>query len=305
MGQFQRLCDRFEIAVGNFGRSCIHSQSNEKAFQAWFAVSVIHEFGLSRVVREVHLDKKQLFTLIRQSPQFDASSIIAGFESGHELFPDLSVMWEPGIDTRHTLTRNTEYADAEALLPQIAVVTELKVTGSTGKPTPKEQIIKDLHKLAVFRSAHDVIKAGDDHRPQIATYLVVMDNYCNRNGVPRCEYSKERMAELMRSLPWPEHIQKPTVILLSPSKRDCDVFSFVTLCSKKGRRAWAALLTCSAVGAARGRAIGFALQAGLWREVAERVTRQTLTPNPSPLSTRARGARGRAAGNVRRSIETG
>lgn len=226
VSQIHRLCRRFEIAVGNFGRSCIRSQSNEKAFQAWFAVSVIHEFGLSRVVREVHLEKPQLFALIRQSPLFEASSIIARFESGNELFPDLSVMWEPDVDTRHTLTRNKEYADARLMLPQIAIVTELKVTGSTSVATPKAQIVNDLEKLAVFRSAHDAIVAGAGPLPEIATYLVVLDNFCDKADFSRPAYSKEKMADLLGSLSWPGHIQKPTIILLSPSNRGCNDYIF-------------------------------------------------------------------------------
>jgi hypothetical protein len=59
----------------------------------------------------------------------------------------------------------------------------------------------------------------------------------------------------------------------------------------KRKRDWVALLTCSAVGAARGQAIRIELPAGLWLEVVERVTSQTLTPDSSPLSTRARGER--------------
>jgi hypothetical protein len=51
------------------------------------------------------------------------------------------------------------------------------------------------------------------------------------------------------------------------------------------------------MGAARGRDIRFESQAGLWREVADRVTSQTLTPathdfvagTPSPFEYKGRG----------------
>jgi len=47
--EIQRISKRFEIALSNFGRSCIDLQANEKAFQAWFAACIIQEFGLSYV----------------------------------------------------------------------------------------------------------------------------------------------------------------------------------------------------------------------------------------------------------------
>lgn len=84
----ERLCRRFEIAVSNFGRSCIGMRANEKAFQAWYAACVIQEFGLSRVYREVHLNKPELFELAQRH------SFTSALEEGNELFPDLSVSWE-------------------------------------------------------------------------------------------------------------------------------------------------------------------------------------------------------------------
>lgn len=67
-------------------RSAYDLSANEKAFQAWYAASVIQEFGLSRVYREIHLMKSELVELV-------PTHILKGFERGNELFPDLSVSW--------------------------------------------------------------------------------------------------------------------------------------------------------------------------------------------------------------------
>lgn len=67
-GELDRLATRFEIAVENFFRSAFELQANEAAYQAWYAASVIAEFGLSRVYREVHLSRKQLADLV--SPDY-------------------------------------------------------------------------------------------------------------------------------------------------------------------------------------------------------------------------------------------
>lgn len=45
MRDLDRLARRFEIAVENFFRSTFDLRANEVAFQAWFAASVIAEFG--------------------------------------------------------------------------------------------------------------------------------------------------------------------------------------------------------------------------------------------------------------------
>jgi hypothetical protein len=44
MSNLARVAARFEIAVGNFVRSAFDLAANEKAFQAWYAASVIQEF---------------------------------------------------------------------------------------------------------------------------------------------------------------------------------------------------------------------------------------------------------------------
>ena len=78
--------ERFEIAVGNFMRSCIDLQANEAAFQAWYATSVAAEFGLARVYREIHVTRDELAEITPNAIRLPDLT-----EKGNEFFPDLSV----------------------------------------------------------------------------------------------------------------------------------------------------------------------------------------------------------------------
>lgn len=190
-------------------------RSNEKAFQGWFAACVIQEFGLSKVYREVHLDKKELFTGISDQP------FVEDLRTGNELFPDLSISWEPDVDTRHTSNRDCNAAE---MLSQMAIVTEFKVTGSTSAATPHVQVLRDLQKLALF----SMVAAGHtEATPRgLATYMVVLDNFNVRK--PHLLYSKERFATFLSDLTeqWPTRIDRPTVLLLSPSEDGCVMHRF-------------------------------------------------------------------------------
>ena len=107
--QIDRITKRFEIAVSNFGRSCIDMQANEKAFQAWYASCIVQEFGLSHVYREIHLGKSELFRLA------PANELTKNLRKGNELFPDVSVSWLPNIDARHSSTRENRLRKAPAM----------------------------------------------------------------------------------------------------------------------------------------------------------------------------------------------
>ena len=214
--EIDRLCRRFEIAVANFGQSCIAMRANEKAFQAWFAASVIQEFGLSRVYREIHLAKKELLELTSdlEVPQ--------RLREGNELFPDISVSWLPDIDARHSNTRDHNIRFIGDFLLKFAILTELKVTGSGGSSTPSQDIKTDLWKLGLFSLAHtrrkEVLGGMTDQDNVLRTYMVIMDNH-SKNGVFRSAYSAARLKDIFASLSprWPHHVIKPTVLVLGSS----------------------------------------------------------------------------------------
>jgi hypothetical protein len=146
--QIDSIARRFEIAVSNFGRSCMEMNANEKAFPAWYASCVIQEFGLSHVYREIHLWKSELFELA------PANELTESLEKGNELFPDVSVSWFPNVDVRHSSTREESLRWTGHFLNQFSILSELKVTGSTSNPTPPKQIKIDIAKLFVFSAAH-------------------------------------------------------------------------------------------------------------------------------------------------------
>jgi hypothetical protein len=207
MSNLERVTQRFEIAVTNFARSAFDLFANEKAFQAWYAASVIHEFGISRVYREIHLMKSQLDKLVGPLPEL---------EKGNELFPDLSVSWDEGIDARHTVARPPEL-NAGGMLSQLAVISELKVTGSTGKPTSPRAIRIDLTKLGVFAAAVDqvAVSTGVFSRG-LAPYLVVLDNHRLPGGRPSGRFGPDRFARLLSLVAesWPA-VWPPPVVLVA------------------------------------------------------------------------------------------
>ena len=211
--EIERLCNRFEIAVGNFGHSCIAMRANEKAFQAWFAASVIQEFGLSRVYREIHLAKRELLAL---APTMDLPQTL---REGNELFPDLSVSWLPDIDARHSNTRDHSVRAVGDFLLKFAILTELKVTGSGGTSTSPKDIKTDLWKLALFSSVHTAHRktfadlTGTD--ATLRTYMVIMDNF-SKGGQFKSAYSALKLKEIFDSISdkWPEYVAKPTILVL-------------------------------------------------------------------------------------------
>lgn len=214
-----KLTRRFEIAVGNFGRSCVDMQGNEKAFQAWYAASVIQEFGLARVYREIHLWKSDL----RESIEPNLSNFLLStgngslLNQGNELFPDLSVTWEPDLDARHSSTRRPDLRSAAQMLNQIAIVSEFKVTGSTNEQTSWAAIQKDLLKLSIFASAQQSLtRLGLVARP-FAAYMVILHNHPNQRGNTRFERAtmESRLSQL--ALSWPQSVPVPTVMLIRGS----------------------------------------------------------------------------------------
>lgn len=199
--ELKKVQHRFEIAVNNFGRACSGLLANEKAFQAWFAASVMQEFGLSRVYREVHLRKTDLSELVPAFPP-DFGKVI-GLD-GNEVFPDVCVSWSPEVDARHSESRHTSIQNAGNMLCQLAVVSELKVFCSTKSGTSRTDLKKDLIKLSLIRSAYDAACRRDNITGRgLATYLIVLDNLCDQSGTRLkgrgSDYCKEIESEVNRA----------------------------------------------------------------------------------------------------------
>ena len=233
--QLKRLCGRFEIAVGNFGRSCGHLLANEKAFQAWYSAFVIQEFGIARVYREIHLMKDHLFEEFDREHELTSG----GLSSGNEVMPDLSVSWEPDVDARHSVTREESVFEAKDLLREFAIVSELKVTGSTKTVTPISAIRRDLAKLMLIQHASPLNpeQREDSGKNGLACYMVILDNArrAQKTDSKRPEYKHtygKRLVELLEEVEewnWPKGVRMPTIILLEPNEKGASVQIFRNL----------------------------------------------------------------------------
>lgn len=217
--QIRRIINRFEIAVSNFGRSCIDMQANEKAFQAWYASSLIQEFGISYVYREIHLWKKELFDLA------PANKLTDNLKKGNELFPDISVSWYPDIDARHSSTRESKLKEAGALLKEFVIISEFKVTGSTLNPTSQKDVLKDIAKLSVFSEAHKTFGMKNGSILPLKCYMVVLDNAKNIEGDFRKSYSKDKIEKMLEQVieDWKDVVPKPCIVLISPGNHSARV----------------------------------------------------------------------------------
>lgn len=176
--KMEKLTKRFEIAVRNFAHSCFNMKANESCFQAWFAAFVFQEFGFARVYREIHLDKKFLSCeLVEEEKRLFPKD----FFEKCELFPDVSISYEPEIDVRHTLTRNksSDKKDIKEFLQQFAIISEFKVTGSTSKRTGISAIKRDLQKLLLFSMVHSKKESSNS----LATYSIILDNNEHSNVI--------------------------------------------------------------------------------------------------------------------------
>ena len=187
--QIDRITKRFEIAVSNFGRSCIDMQANEKAFQAWYASCIVQEFGLSHVYREIHLGKSELFRLA----------------------------------PANELTKNLRKAGA--FLSEFSLISELKVTGSTSRPTPPRDVLKDIAKLFVFSSAHKSFSELHSSNLPLRCYMVVLDNAKDKESNFKKSYSESKIDWLVDKArkSWKDGVPKPCVMLISPGQHTAKV----------------------------------------------------------------------------------
>ena len=219
-----QLCRRFEIAVENFGRSCIDLQSNEATFQAWFAACLIQEFGQGRVYREVHLERISLLSKLNPVPDF-----IKKLRQNSELKTDIAITWDPYVDTRHSATREKRSQDAGDMLLQLGIITELKVTGSKKNRTPDNDVIVDFQKLAAFSAAR-ALKDSDENERGLAAYMIILDNNMDAKGNPKADFPHKTFGPwLARKIKpqWPENVNPPRTLLLSLERGACVMHKYV------------------------------------------------------------------------------
>ena len=213
------LTNRFITAWVNFCTSVVTLQSNESSFQAWFASHLIQEFGLARVYREIHLDKKQISRcfvapeLKDLSPEFHRRLRM----EGNELFPDVCVSIRPYLDTRHTASRSTGVQDFTQIIKEIDIVTELKVATSEkdGGGTQYGKVYRDVQKLALMMNA----PRSDRGMPLF--FACVLDN--QPKPQPRDFVETKFIHRLWENeKTWPAGWRKPTVLVTAPISGDSE-----------------------------------------------------------------------------------
>lgn len=144
--------DRFIASWLSFSIAARNLLSNEKSFQAWFAASLIQEFGFSRVYRELHIEKEQLRKPCKSFRQaFDTLNM----HEGNEFIPDICIAREENVDTRHSATRDKGLRDIKNMLSKMSMITEFKVSASSKKATSFRSVRKDLLKLGLLGYAAD------------------------------------------------------------------------------------------------------------------------------------------------------
>jgi hypothetical protein len=109
---------------------------------------------------------------------------------------------------------------AEALLCEFAILSELKVTGSTLHPTPPKAIISDISKLFIFSEAHHNYSQKHNKSNLLKCYMVIFDNAKNSNGLFKRTYTKDKIDKMLKEplIFWPDNVSKPDLALITPGE---------------------------------------------------------------------------------------
>ncbi len=215
--ELQRLCKRFELAVSNFGRTCFDLRAREASFQAWYASCVIQEFGLSRVYREIHLPKEDIFDGLTKDGLSDRFRLRPGQEKG-ALNPDLVVSWLPDLDARTAFARGEHLQSCTAMLRYIAIVSEFKVAASMKNPAQQRRaMFADLGKLLAFVRCHNKRQRSGLPNREIAAYLVVLDNYVSPENEFKSYYGQRQIGDALMEISkrWSSEVNAPVVIVIT------------------------------------------------------------------------------------------
>jgi hypothetical protein len=126
----------------------------------------------------------------------------------------------PDIDVRHSSTRGKDLKAAGALLCEFAIISELKVTGSTSNPTSPKAIISDISKLFIFSEAHHNYSQKHSKPNLLKCYMVIFDNAKNSNGLFKRTYTKNKIEKMLKEplISWPDNILKPDLALIAPGE---------------------------------------------------------------------------------------
>jgi len=158
---------KFEAAWRVFTDTCRLTLVNEATYQVWFAHYLISQFGIDRVIREPDFGPRYFAT--RQPDAFE----------GDSLRLDVVVSREPGLDVPHRAHRPrvSDQHGGIALLGDLAVISELKVSATQGDGLSYEEVTRDFQKLALLLD-----EAGHHGIEQPLAYACILDNGKGKSG---------------------------------------------------------------------------------------------------------------------------
>lgn len=164
--------ERFERAAGRYVRACVRELAHEAVHQGWITAFLAEEFGWGRVLREVHVQARDL---LECSSAWELARQFAWREgqSKGALNPDVCIADSAGLDCRKSQSRTGEMAGV-GILGRLSIVAELKVVGAVADARAQRRyVLRDLAKLGLYMAAAAAIRS--DARPPDA-YLFVLDN---------------------------------------------------------------------------------------------------------------------------------
>jgi hypothetical protein len=163
--------DRFLAAWYGFAAQCSNTVAPEATYQAWFAHFLIEQFALLSVVREVDFGARHL--IVGDQALFD----------GQNLRLDVCVLRRPIVYLPHRSAlgpRSTPEGNSArsglGRLPDLAVISELKVASTVTHRLPYSAIVRDAKKLQAILNAGRQLEANRN-KPMPEAYLCVLDNH--------------------------------------------------------------------------------------------------------------------------------
>jgi hypothetical protein len=158
---------KFRAAWQVFAITCCEAVAPEATFQAWFAHYLISQFGIDRVAREPDFGNRRI-----------VSDYGAHFANSNSVMVDVVVTRTAGI---HLPRRSslTDRSGAERL-PDLAVISELKVASTQGEGLDNSEVCRDFWKLSMLLDAADS-RANNDPAVRVPlAYVCVLDNHGKR-----------------------------------------------------------------------------------------------------------------------------
>lgn len=172
---------KFKAAWLVFAETCRETRVNEATYQVWFAVYLVSQFGIDRVIREPDFDPRRSTSPLRDL-----------FVNETALRLDVAVAREPRPNVPHRALRDKaeqaldpEHPELHVggfdLIEKLDIISELKVTATQQGGVNHTSVIRDLQKLSLFleqadQRGHNERMVGLASWPAPQAYFCLLDN---------------------------------------------------------------------------------------------------------------------------------